>query len=141
MALNVTYLKKTINEVVVKLQGASDNSTIAFADLVGSRDALTAGGTPKANIVGIVATGLLNSQVTITRNSVIVASVSPQHGVTLDLKALNISDSVQNDQTINVAISGAAAQVYLTLHKVDGYSPTSELAVRGAYDNETVVGS
>ena len=141
MALNVTYLKKTTNEVIVKLQGASDNSTIAFADLVGSRDELTAGGTPKANIVGIVATGLLNSQVTITRNSVIVASVSPQYGINLNLKAEGISDSIQNDQTINVAISGAAAQVYLTLRKVDGYSPTSETAQFGAYDDETVVGS
>jgi hypothetical protein len=141
MALNVTYLKKTINEVVVKLQGAADNSTIALADLVGSRDALTAGGTPKANIVGIIATGLLSSQVTITRNSVVIASLSPQHGINLNLKAEGISDSVQNDQSINVAITGAAAQVYLTLRKVDGYSPTSELALRGAYDNEAAVGS
>jgi hypothetical protein len=141
MALNVTYLKKTINEVVVKLEGSADNSTLAFADLVGDRDALTAGGTPKVNIVGITATGLLNSQATITRNSVVVASISPQFAPNLNLKAENISDSVQNDKTINVAISGAAAQVYLTLRKVDGYSPTSELALRGAYDNEAAVGS
>jgi hypothetical protein len=141
MALNVTYLKKTINEVIVKLEGSADNSTLAFADFAGGRDALTAGGTPKVNIVGITATGLLNSQATITRNGVVVASISPQFAPNLNLKAESISDSVQNDKAINVAISGAAAQVYLTLRKVDGYSPTSETATYGAYDNETVVGS
>jgi hypothetical protein len=137
MAATKTVLRVSNNRAIVRVIGtaAADTATIAFADLVGTGDALTSGGTPRANIAR-VKTSSANS-ITLARNGTTV-------GAFYGSDVIEESDWVLsdvNDQPIVVTFVGGAGMIILELSKVDGYSPKFETASFGAYDNPAAVGS
>lgn len=142
MAVVKTILKKTHQEAVVKVSGTAATATISLAsDLLPTNQALTAGGTPTVNIIGAHWTGANGCVITVTRNSVVILNANGDQPTNFDFEGLGFVDSVGNTSDIEVAISGAAGQIYLQLRKVNGYSTKIEYADFGQYDNPAEVGS
>lgn len=142
MAVVKTVLKKTHNEAVVKVAGTAAAATISLAsDLLPSSQALTSGGTPAVNIIGMHWVGATGSSITVVRGGVTIVSVAAESANNFDLEGLGFVDTVGNTSDIVVTIAGAEAAIYIQLRKIDGYSSKIESAQFGAHDDETVVGS
>lgn len=145
MAIVKTVLKKTTNEVVIKLTGAAADTTtldLDGTDFVSAAEAAGTAGTQLVNIAGIQWTGAAGSVCTITRNSVTIATLQANAAGFLDMTGQDmIPDSQQNDQNITVTFTTAAGEVWLKLHKVAGYNLKVEPATFGIYDNTSNVGS
>lgn len=138
MAAVKTVLRCTNNRALVRVTGtaASDTITITLnSDLVGSGDALTAGGTPAANIYA--AHSETANQITLTRNGTLVGSF-------FGAGPFATPDMVLNDQNtsdIVVTFVGGPGMILLDLTKVNGYSPKFESGSFGGGDNIGAVGS
>jgi hypothetical protein len=142
MAVVKTVLKKTHQEVVVKVAGTAAASTISLAtDLLLSTQALTSGGTPTVNIIGAHWTGAPSSTITVVRGGVTVLSIPADQPTNFDFEGLGFVDTVGNTSDIVVTIAGGEAAVYLQLRKIDGYSSKIETAQFGIHDDVTAVGS
>lgn len=136
-----TILKKTESKVAVKLHGSALNETITLAtDCLASTEALTVGGTPTANILTMHWTGAPESVITVTRNSVVVATLPCAAAGELIFADTEFTDSVENTSDIVVTSTGVA-QLWLVLRKVSGYSSKIETAQFSVYDNTNAVGS
>jgi hypothetical protein len=142
MAVVKTVLKKTHQEAVVKVAGTAAASTISLtSDLLPSSQALTSGGTPAVNIIGLHWSGAATSTITIVRGGVTVLAIAADNANNFDFEGLGFVDTVGNTSDIVVTIAGAEAAVYLQLRKIDGYSSKVESAQFGALDDVTAVGS
>lgn len=145
MAIVKTVLKKTTNEVIIKLTGAAlDSATLDLdgADFVSAAEAAGTAGTQIVNIAGLQWTGASGALITITRNSATIAQLQANAAGVLDMTGQNmIPDSQQNDQNIVVSFTNAAGEVWLRLHKVAGYNLKVEPATFGIYDDTSSVGS
>jgi hypothetical protein len=51
-----------------------------------------------------------------------------------------IPDAIEADQDIDVTVTGTAAEVWIRLKKISGYTSGSETSVYGQYDDPEVVG-
>jgi hypothetical protein len=142
MAVVKTVLKNVNQEAVVKVAGTAAAATIDLsADLVASTQALD-GNTQTVNIVGLVWTGATDGIITITRNSVVIATLQANAAGALDFAGQQmIPETIGNTQDIVVTISGAQAECWLRLRKVSGYATKVEYATYGSYDDETRVGA
>lgn len=135
-------LRKTEAKVAVKLYGATLNETVSLAvDCLASTEALTAGGTPTANIQAVTWTGTPGSVITITRNAVVILTVPVDAAGFFDFSDKEFSDNIENTSNIVVTSTGGIVQLYMILRKVTGYSSKIETAQFGSYDNTTLVGS
>jgi hypothetical protein len=142
MAVTKTVMKNTNQETIVKVTGTAAAATITLnSDCLASTQALTAGGTPTANIVGVMVTGLLSSSVTIARNSATVLSFAAENASNFNFEGNGFVETTANTSDIVVTIAGAEATAYVTIRKIAGYSSKVETAVYGAYDDVTRVGA
>lgn len=138
MAATKTVLRVNNNRAMVRIVGttAADTATITLnSDLIGAGDALTAGGTPTANITTIKSSTL--NSITIVRNAVTVAALYGSD--VLDQPEFTTAD--QNTFDIVVTFVGGAGTIWLDITKVSGYSPKMESAQFGGNDNIANVGS
>jgi hypothetical protein len=138
MAATKTVLRVNNNRAIVRIVGtaAADTATITLnTDLVGSGDALTAGGTPTANI-SMIKSSTLNS-ITVARNGTTVAAL---YGADL-LDQPEFVQADSNTSDIVVTFVGGAGAIWLDITKVAGYSPKMESAQFGGGDNIAAVGS
>lgn len=141
MAIVTTILKKTHQEVTVKVAGTAAASTVALADLVATGQALD-GATQTVNIIGATWTGAADGVITITRNSVVIMTLQANAAGMLYFDGQSmVPDSIQNTSDIVITVSGAQAEVWLKLRKVSGYKTTIEPEQFGPYDNPAVAGS
>lgn len=139
-------IRNTNQEFIMKFTGSAGDgpTSFALADLTASTQALEEGGTPRVNIVKYIVTGTLGSAVTITRDSDLVFSCSPENAPVINLTQDGISDNTNNDQEISIGITGSeesTATGYLVMRKIEGWVTKVETATYGAYDDPTVVGS
>ena len=141
MAVTVTNMKVSHKEAIVKVAGTAATGTIDISTLLSDNQALTAGGTPKVALVGYYVSTLSGASVTITRNSVNIATIPGGINDYVQFNMNGFVDAIEDDADIDVAIAGAEAQIYLILRKTDGFSTTHEPAYFGAYDDITAVGS
>lgn len=141
-AVRTTIIKNTNQETIIKFEGSSADTaaTIDISTLAASTQARNAD-TPTVNIVKLVASGLLTSNITITRNGIGILYAAGENAPVLDLTQNGISDSVQNTQNILITLGGAASTGYLVLRKIAGWSSKVEEPFFGAYDDRTQVGS
>lgn len=139
MALDVTYIKKTNGEAVIKVAGTDDTVTVALADLVGAREELDGQGTPTVNIVSATWSGGSSSTVNVARNGVDVLTADSSVSNELNLYPLGYVDTTENESDLDFTITGTA-QIFLKLRKVEGYLKTFEPETYGAYDDETLYG-
>lgn len=135
-----TILKNTVQESVVKITGVGTETIGIATDVLADSQALS-GETQTVNIVAMRYSGLATSVITVTRNSVVVSSFSAEGEGTINFMGEGYIESTGNTSDLVVAISGANAQLYLTLRKVSGYAPKVENATYGAYDDPTRIGA
>jgi hypothetical protein len=137
-----TVLKNVNQEAVVKVAGTDAAATIDLStDLLASTQALD-GETQTVNIVGLVWTGATNGIITLTRNSVVVATLQANAAGSLDFGGQQmIPETINNTSDVVVTISGAQAECWVRLRKVSGYATKVEYATYGAYDDESRVGA
>lgn len=138
MAATKTVLRVTNNRAMVRIvaTAGADTATITLnSDLVGSGDALTAGGTPTANI-SLIKTSSLNS-ITVARNGVSVATLYGSD--VIDQPEFVLND--QNTSDIVVTFNTGGGMILLDITKVAGYSPKMESGTYGGGDNIAAVGS
>jgi hypothetical protein len=142
MPVAKTVLKNTNQEAVVKVAGTDASATIDLSvDLLAASQALD-GGTQTVNIAGLVWTGAIGGVITITRNSVVIASLQSNAAGALDFTGqMMIPETIQNTSDIVVTVSGAQAECWIRLRKVGGYATKVEPATYGSYDDETRVGA
>lgn len=140
MAVVKTILKKTHQEAVVKVAGTAAAGTVALAtDLLPTGQALD-GGTQTVNIVSISWSGSAEGVITVTRNSVVIMTLTSSGQLDFTGQAM-IPDTIENTSDIVVTISGGQAECWMRLRKVGGYKTTVEPEQFGIYDNPAVVGS
>lgn len=142
MAVVKTILKNTDQEAVVKVQGTAASATIALAtDLLGSSQALD-GATQTVNITGLQWSGAPDGVITVTRNSVVIATLQTTAAGALEMNGqMMIPDTIENTQDIVVTISGAQSECWIKLRKAGGYKSKVENATYGSYDDPTRVGA
>jgi hypothetical protein len=141
MAMNFTTVKNTGQETIIHFE-ATDASfaTISLSSLTASTQARNSDA-PKVNIVRFVSTGEDNALVIVSRNGKNIIACAPENAPFLDLTAMGITESIQNDQDIKIENKVAkAVSGYITLRKVQGWSGKIETAEFGSYDDPTVVG-
>ena len=140
-AIRFDTLRNVNQETIIKFTGAaSDTGTITIANLGCATQARNVA-VPTVNMVRIIASGLTNSNLTITRGGITVFAGSPGAVIELEFISNGFSDSVGNTSDLVFTIGTAAVTGYITLRKLAGWDTTVETAVFGSYDNNTVVGS
>lgn len=135
-------IRQTHQEAVVKVWGpASTTEVIDISTLLATGQALD-GSTQAVNIVGLTWTGATDGLITITRNSVVITNLQANAAGMLYFEGQSMPpESTQNTQDISVAITGAAAEVWIKLRKISGYATMIEDATYGAYDDPTRIGA
>ena len=143
MAVVKTILKNTNQEAVVKVAGTAAAATIDLStDLVAATQAIASPSTQVVNIAGLVWTGASGGVITITRNSVVIATLQASPSGAIDFTGqMMIPDTISNTSDIVVTISGAQAECWIRLRKVSGYDSKVEYATYGSYDDETRIGA
>jgi len=140
-AIRFDTLRNVNQETIIKFTGgATDTGTVAIAGLAATTQARNSD-TPMVNMVRIIASGLTNSNLTITRGGVAVFQGSPGAAIDFEFISNGFSDSVNNTSDLVFTIGTAAVTGYITLRKLAGWSTKVEDATYGAYDDRTVVGS
>lgn len=142
MAVVKTILKNTEQDAVVKVAGTAAAATITLAtDLLSTRQALD-GATQTVTIAGLQWSGAPDGIITISRNSVVIATLQTTAAGALEMNGqMMIPDSIEATSDIVVTISGAQSECWIRLKKVGGYKPKVEYSTYGAYDDETRVGA
>jgi hypothetical protein len=142
-----TVLKKTHQEVVIKVAGTAAAQTIDLAsgsDMLAAGQALD-GATQTVNIVGVTWTGAAGGIITIGRGeagATTIMTLQANSSNQLDLGGQQmVPDTTDNTTNIVVTISGAQSECWLKLRKVGGYKTTIETANFGIYDNPALPGS
>lgn len=99
-------------------------------------------GDPEVSITGVGWAGDTDGVISIARNSVVVMTLQANAAGYLDFGGQGmIPDTVEKASDIVVTISGAQAECWLTLRKLNGYQTTVQPEQFGVYDNPAVVGS
>jgi len=140
-AIRFDTLRNTNQETIIKFAGGSgDTGTITIAN-IGATSQTRNSDTPAVNMVRILASGLTNSNLTITRNSVPIFYGSPGAVIELEFISNGFSDSVNNTYDLVFTIGTAGVTGYITLRKIAGWSTKVENETYGAYDDPTRVGA
>ena len=140
-AIRFDTLRNTNQETIIKFTGAAtDTGTITIANLTAGTQVRNADA-PKVNMVRIMASGLTNSNLTITRGGVAVFQGSPGAAIDFEFISNGFSDSVNNTSDLVFTIGTAAVTGYMTLRKLAGWDTKVEEVVYGAYDDPTRVGA
>lgn len=136
-------LRNTHQEAVIKVSGeAATTETIVLADLVTTPGQVLDGATQTVNIVGVTWTGQNATEITVTRNSVVVMTLPSTGSATIDFGGQALPpENTENTSSIEVSIAGGQGEVWLKLRKVGGYKTTIEPEQFGPYDDPTVAGS
>jgi hypothetical protein len=141
MAVTKTVLKKTQTEAVVKVAGTADSATIDLdVDLVAATELAGTAGSQLVNITSLQWAGASGGTITITRNSVVIATLQANAAGELDFGGqMMVPDTVENDQNIVVTISGAQAECWMRLRKAAGYNTKIQPEQYGIYDDQTSI--
>jgi len=137
-----TIVKSVHQEYIVKVEGNNAEEYILLNELEpAGQESFGLLGNIRVNIVGVTWTGDNGSVITIKRNNVIIMTLQANASNQLDFGGqLMVPDTIANNNTIVVSISGGQAECYLKLHKVGGYRTTIEPEQYGPYDNPDVAG-
>jgi hypothetical protein len=140
-AIRFDTLRNVNQETIIKFTGAaSDSGTITIANLGCSTQARNSA-TPTVNMIRIMASGITNSNLSITRNGIAVFQGSPGAAIDFDLTTNGFSDTVYNTFDLVFTIGTAPVTGYITLRKIAGWDTKVEDATYGAYDDTARVGA
>lgn len=142
MAVAKTVIKNTNTEAYIKVAGTAAAATIDLStDLVAATQE-TDGATQAVNILSLNWTGGADGIITITRNSVVIATLQANAAGMMYFDGQSmLPDAIENTSDIVVTISGAQCELWMKVRKVSGYKTKVENEVYGAYDDVTRVGA
>lgn len=138
-----SVVKQAHQECVIKVWGpAATTELIELATLVNANQQVD-GDTQTVSIVGLSWSGAAGGVVTITRNSVVVATLQANATGQLFFDGQTMPPEItEATSDISVAITGAASEVWIKMRKIGGYaSKSGEYATYGAYEDEARVGA
>ena len=140
--MSIAVIKNTHQEAVIKVWGgAATTEVIDISTLIAAGQALD-GATQTVNITGVTWTGAADGVATITRNSETIMTLQANAAGMIYFEGQSMPpEGRQAASDISVAITGAAAEVWLKLRKVSGYATMIEDATYGAYDDPTRIGA
>lgn len=142
MAVVKTVLKLSERDAVVKVAGDAGTSTIGLQTDLKKTNEVVTGQTQHVAICGVQWTGTIDAVVTISRNDVVIMTLNCAAAGALEMNGQQmIPDDIQADKDIVVTITGTAAECWIRLKKVSGYTSGSEPSVYGQYDDPTRVGA
>lgn len=135
-------VRQTHQEAVIKVWGgAATTEVIDIQALLVTGQALS-GATQTVNITGVTWTGAADGIATISRNTETIMTLQANAAGMIYFDGQSMPpESRQATSDISVAITGAAAEVWLKLRKVSGYATMIEDATYGAYDDPTRIGA
>jgi len=143
MATVKTFLKKTHQEVVVKVAGGGGtNVTISLAELISNGQELDpSAANQEVAILAAQWTGTVDGIATISRNATTIMTLqsTPAGIITLD-DGTFVPDTVNATSDIVVTTAGVSVEVWLRLKKLSGYRTLIEPEQFGHYDNPLVAG-
>jgi len=143
MTIAKTILKKTPREVIIKVTGAATDTTtldLDGSDLTASTEVAGTAGTQVVNIAGLQWTGANGGLITITRNSKIITQLQTGAAGALEMNGqMMVPDSQENTSDIVVTFTNAAGELWVKLHKGDGWSTKIQPEQYGIYDDETSI--
>lgn len=141
MAVTKTILKLTERDSVVKVAGNTGSATISLStDLKKSNEELTT--TQLVSISGVQWTGTAEAVISIVRNGVTILTLNCGAAGALEMTGQTmIPDTIQQDKDIVVNVTGTAAELYIRLKKVSGYTSGYEPSQYGQYDDPNRVGA
>ena len=135
--MSKVILKKTNRKVAVKVYGTGVSETISLAtDCITNRETLDT--TQEVNILQIIYSGAPGATATITRNGVIILSMSGDSVGSFDFNGSDFTESIENSSDIVVTTTGLM-QVYLVLRKDGGYLSNIDDGL-SIYDNPNLPG-
>ena len=142
MAVKKTVLKLSERDAVVKIAGTAGTGTISLkADLKKSNEDVT-DQTQHVSICGVQWTGSIDATVTVSRNDEVIMTLNCGASGALEMNGQQmIPDDIQADKDIDFTITGTAAECWIRLKKVSGYTSGSETSVYGQYDDPNRVGA
>ena len=142
MAVTKTVLKASEAEAVVKVQGTSATATISLNSDILANSQEAGSGDQTVYITGLAWTGASNGIITITRGDATITTLQANAAGVLDFSGQAMTpDTVNATDDIAVAISGAQAECWIRVKKVDGYKTKIEYGRYGSYDDEAAVGA
>ena len=141
MAVVKTLMKVTERDAVVKIAGSSGSATIQLVtDLKCSNEFID--GSPSVSICGVQWTGSTDSTITIVRNGVTIMTLNCGASGALEMNGqMMIPDDIESTSPIIVNISGDAAELWMRLRKISGYTSGYETAIYGQYDDPARLGA
>jgi hypothetical protein len=141
MATNLSVLKASDNEAAFKFSGAGTTTIALSGPEILHSNQVTAGATQTVDITGFAFTGALDAVITISRNSIVIATCPAASSNFIDLGGqLLIPDSTQHTKDIVVTITGQG-ELWLRVRKMGGYQTKVEEAIYGSYDDITRIGA
>lgn len=118
--MELSYLKISKRDVVVKVFGSPGAVTIDLEDLITDNEII--GDTPTVNLIGVCWTGTNDSEITISRNGQILLTCPSTGSQYLNFSGDTlIPDILNNTYNFNVNMVGTQGQVWLRLRKLSGY--------------------
>ena len=118
--MEISYLKKTKKDVVVKVFGSPGATTINLNDLTADNE--TVDGTPKVNLIGVSWTGSNDTEITISRNSQVLLTLPSTGANHINFSGDNFTPDINNNtHNFSINMIGTQGQVWLRLRKLEGY--------------------
>lgn len=134
--MEISYLKKTKKDVVVKVFGTPGAVTIDLNDLAIDNEFIS--GTPTVNLIGVSWTGTNDTEITISRNSQVLLTCPSTGSQYLNFSGDNLTpDIINNTHNFSINMVGTQGQVWLRLRKLSGYDVINDNGV-DAYNNLTL---
>lgn len=141
MAVTKTLMKLTERDAVVKVAGSAGSTTVQLTTEL-KCDNEFIDGTPRVSICGVQWTGSTDSAITIVRNGVKIMTLNCGASGALEMNGqMMIPDDIEADANITVNITGDAAELWMRLRKISGYTSGYEAAVYGQYDDPARLGA
>lgn len=134
--MEISYLKKTKKDVVVKVFGTPGAATIDLNDLVIDNEFIN--GTPTVNLIGVSWTGSNDTEITISRNSQVLLTCPSTGSNYINFSGDNFTpDILNNTHNFSINMVGTQGQVWLRLRKLSGYEVINNNGI-DQYNNLTL---
>lgn len=117
--MEISYLKKTQKDVVVKAFGYPGAVTINLNDLVIDNETSAS---PIVNLIGVSWAGSNDAEITISRNNQVLLTLASTGSNYINFSGDSFTPDINNNaHNFSINMVGTQAQVWLRLRKLDGY--------------------
>ena len=117
--MEISYLKRSNYETVIKVFGSPGTINLNLTDLVTDNEAVSL---PKVNLIGVSWTGSNDSEITISRNNQVLLTLPGTGANYINFSGDSFTpDIINNTHNFTINMVGTQGQVWLRLRKLEGY--------------------